>query len=748
MSATGPSYDILGFSVGGSSPVDGLVHLPLRENLTALYGLNGVGKSRILSLVEMALTGFVDDEDLGDEDDQDRRDSSTFDAHLQVHERSGTADEGLLLPPALGETVATAVRRLQDGLGLGSGPTDPRYVGLRGLVDLRLLQLHRRYQEAVERASVEGEVGELLQQLDMGLEVWAHALNEAVARGRLTLRAHGTAAQPSWMVYLSLSSKDQAGALALARAEGWLADTRRQARLREPRPKLDTREPLGMESWRYLSGGSNRAEQVPMVKVGLVSAELDEDVYVPDSGRRRRLRSTRQGFRLVDMVGPRLDTADLDAETLDDLLASTGRIDAGFLDSDGSVDESVAHEISVRSRMADELLSQVLPGSPRLSFKVGHPEDWVRGIPPGWYADDVHISRMPYSQQGWARQVIGLANVCRRDAGVNDAAFEAARPRPLLLLCDEPERGLHRLLENRLALGVSDAMRRLGGSALMATHAPSMLASPLVNPILVTRNRAGVALRPVGLSVADGASLARSANDLGLNAGDLWALTRLTIVVEGVHDELVFKTLLRDDIDGATAAVLPIHGGARLKSLADAQMIVNGTDAPILIVLDDLDGELASKALAKIRACHSAGEQGALLDALEELRGYGKRNDSLLFLHQFAAAAIKVDGLERVRVHGLSRPDIICYLDTDTILDQRGRWEDLIDMWIAESSPVPAKNIKAWLVRKKMLPAQHEEINERVELASMRMKLESRALHPDLVRLGLLIRELSATGGS
>src|SRR4051794_15966142 len=105
--------------------------------------------------------------------------------------------------------------------------------------------------------------------------------------------------------------------------------------------------------------------------------------------------------------------------------------------------------------------------------------------------------------------------------------------------------------------------------------------------MLFSKGSGGTHARPVQISVVDGLSVESSADELGLSVGDLWALARLTVVVEGVHDEWVFSNLLRDSLDSAVAGIFPIHGAARLRSLAEARLIMHGTDAPTLIVLDD-----------------------------------------------------------------------------------------------------------------------------------------------------------------
>jgi predicted ATPase len=52
-----PAYELVGVSVYGPLPL-GRVHVRLSAGVTALYGVNGAGKSRLLAGVQQALQGF------------------------------------------------------------------------------------------------------------------------------------------------------------------------------------------------------------------------------------------------------------------------------------------------------------------------------------------------------------------------------------------------------------------------------------------------------------------------------------------------------------------------------------------------------------------------------------------------------------------------------------------------------------------------------------------------------------------
>src|SRR3954454_3716549 len=59
MPIAGDGYEILGVSVFGDGPLAHGIHMPLDPGVTALYGLNGAGKTRLLRAVSRALTGVA-----------------------------------------------------------------------------------------------------------------------------------------------------------------------------------------------------------------------------------------------------------------------------------------------------------------------------------------------------------------------------------------------------------------------------------------------------------------------------------------------------------------------------------------------------------------------------------------------------------------------------------------------------------------------------------------------------------------
>lgn len=745
--ATGGWIEVLGVTVGRIAPVQGLVHLGLSDGLTALYGLNGSGKTSLLNLLELALRGVVPDEDLED-DDQFRVESNILDVHVRLMTQAAEP-ANFSMPNPLLRLVDDCTRGLETKLGLEGRERSGR--PLDDLVDLLDLTMRSTLLEAVAKCAPCSHDGDHLRAIEERASVWTAALREAAQQGRLTFRAFGTSSRPAWTVYLAPTMQGPAGHAALMGSVDWFTDRNRPS----PRDErwhdhvFDARFPLSLDARTYLfqpsdftrpgAAGRSAVIQVPMALLGRVDAEVERAtaVDIGDGRARRWTVSNQGGLRLATVIGISAADEDPDVATMDVLLDLTGSHDYGFLIEDGGVNADVIAEVQSIEALANDLVSALLPGAPRLDFRLGAAEDWVRGLRPAWYAHDHHISKLSSAQQRWARLAIALA-IARRQGAMPGELHDDLPHHPLLFLCDEPERGLHRLLEHQLARGLSSVLRTVSGVGVVATHAPDMLASTLVHPMLVTRTKDTTTLRAVPLSVVDGIAMSMSADNLGLTVGDLWALSRLTVVVEGVHDEWVFGAVLQDSLNAAVASVFPMHGATRLRSLTEAQLLVRGTDAPILVVLDEMEATRGTDLLDAVKAADSDDSRREALERLRTTKG-----DSYLFLHQFAQAADQLGALDRVSVHGLSLPDIICYLPVDLMLGTGAPpWESLIKRWRSSAGDMRATNLKGWLKKQKLLPQNSSELDEAVRRAADHARRENRPVHKDLVDLGLRIMDL------
>jgi len=663
---SGPGYDIVGVTIGRIGPVKNLVHVELNVGVTALYGINGVGKTRVISLLQHALLGTTPEPERPDYPVK-----SFLDVHVRWHEPR----------PELAQAVEQ-----WDGHG-----TDR--------------------------------------------DMWLPAAEEAAAAGTTTLRAIGDPREPAWREFLSCSATMPAAAMALSTADDFWKmrriEERPWAELHAQMPPFDVRY-WGSDADPRWTHDIPLSVHVPLFPVQAVSAARWFEEIREERGTTTPIRDFQGGLRLASVVTNLEQPLDPDRYTMQALLAATDGVSFGFFDEYGGsptdLNEDIADLLESVQRRANEFIKQILINPPQLQFDLMGPEDWVRGRNPRWRADGDDFGHLSRAVQHWVALTTALAHA----------------QEPVVFLCDEPELGLHRAVEQRLATGLSAVSRAINAATIVTTHSPALLGSAHVKPLQVIRDSAdGVAFRAVSLSVVDGKAMRASATALGLTIGDLLAMAKVTVVVEGIHDVWVLRYLLGDSVDAAPAGIVPMHGGTRLRSLADASLIIDGTDSQVLVVLDDANAEGISDAFEKVKRAH-AGHDSVTRDlALQDIREMGRKNDSYLFLHQFALRAAEVNNLDRIHIHGLSLPDVICYLDPDTLLSNKESWDRLINAWTSEAAPAPPKNIKGWLRRKKLLPDAADDVDQAIERAILQMQQEQRPLHTDLVELGLRIVALA-----
>lgn len=733
MAMTGSGYEILGVTVCGG-PLEEPVHIALDAGLTALYGVNGVGKSWILRLLSSGLTGVAPEV-------PDHAPWQTADLHIRV-----VTPEGPVEGPFLNNAVERLIAAVQARRG--------EYLQTQLEDDVLAAYRHELGERSIARSV--WDIVAMLIDLSPAthqtpLEI-THPMYEGAYGGFLTLRATGTAQRPSWNIMLSQSATvgEKFPTFLRAARQAWrelmtladptqietsggsdrfhrFADTwRERNRLYWSDEATRYLKPNGpLESWDHAAGDPwPDWMQVPVLS-------LAENLTVPP----------------LQVLGGASGPREVDEETLFSLLGArpvqktqAGRTAPGAaivgIGEDGPLFvPPVAMALDEIQRAAQANLADVLVDPPQLRFDVSSVEAWFEGRRPRWEFLEGRTERwMPVNalssaQERWARLAVGLASA-RRDGT------------PVVFVCDEPEAGLHRLAERHLAKGLHTLSKRTGVSVIVATHSPRLLDANDMHPILVHRDTGGATkLAPVTLSLVDRSSADLAAQQHGLTVGDLTALMRLTVVVEGIHDEFVFAALLREELDGALAGILPMHGGKHARSLADARLLFDGTDAQILLVLDNLEQEEVNDVWARTASLAAEGRTEDARTSLEALdRG---RSSERLFLHQFGIRALEVGRMDRIHIHGLSMPDVICYLPPSLLLQKSGTWPDLLVRWSREAAPAAPQNLKGWLKRNHYLPKDNKAVDDLIEDAAFEARRMAAPVHPDLVDLGLHIQQLS-----
>lgn len=743
MAIQGNGYELLGVSVAGG-PLIEPVHVELDNGLATYYGENGAGKTWLLRMISSALTGVALPRG-------GLAGSALADLHLRVS-RPQLPPEGAFLEGLVASLEATADLRRGGFLQAAAGdeyiPTgmDTEEIGGRGAAHAVWHQI--------------ALLIDLAPATHDGSDDAMAALYESADEGLLTLRACGTKDAPAWQVFL-------AGAVHGADLFPGLLTLMSERQLVQMSQTFDLAKKMSDKAL-------DQDDGMDQFKAILKAWSLDNPLTWADTSPyclpRWRESSSRRaahkdwptwlqipilpvadGLRLppLQVLGSDESPRDPDADTLNHILATrekpadaSGRMSMSLAvlgnGDDGPIFEtSVEDALQKVQRDADANLRDVLIGAPAMRFHMGSVEDWLLGIRPRWQFKETSsadgwlpLDMLSSAQWRWAKLAIGLASAPLAEL-------------PVVFFCDEPETGLHRLAERRLATGLHKLALRTGVSVLTATHSPLLLDSNHVRPALVRRDSGGaVAITPVPLSIIDRLAAEHSAGQLGLAVGDLLPLMRLAVVVEGLHDEMVFSALLRDPLDSALAGILPLHGGRHTRSVAEARLLFDGTDAEILLVLDNLEHEWVDEIWSKTRTLAAQGDfdaARACLDGLER-----SKSAERLFLHQLGLRALQVGRMDRIYVHGLSMPDVICYLPPEQLLNKPVPWERLLESWRRDAAPEEPKDLKKWLKTNHFLPTEEDQLNAAVESAAVAAHRGSLPLHPDLVGLGLRIQGLGS----
>lgn len=149
-------------------------------------------------------------------------------------------------------------------------------------------------------------------------------------------------------------------------------------------------------------------------------------------------------------------------------------------------------------------------------------------------------------------------------------------------MSDEPEAGVHRTGEEQVVSGLISLTADGGRAGIFATHSPAFWGEPSARMVHVRR---GGASNDTEVSVPD--ELPHDI-ELGLTKADLLALRRVFVIVEGEHDKIVLENLFPVELRLAFAQILVLRGGSRASSAAHAEWLLDASDAPFLIVLDNV----------------------------------------------------------------------------------------------------------------------------------------------------------------
>lgn len=212
----------------------------------------------------------------------------------------------------------------------------------------------------------------------------------------------------------------------------------------------------------------------------------------------------------------------------------------------------------------------------------------------------------------------------------------------------------------------------------------------------------------------------------------------MAVLVEGLHDEQMITASLGGVLESAGAGTYPLRGATALKSVVESRLLFDGTRAFVLLVVDNTNHELVGIwDSARTMSDTDPDRAKQLLLELPD-SNTGERR----WLREVGIAAIEQGRLNRLHVHAMTEPDVICYLPADIVLGVGRTWEDVKQRWAADAPNGKApSNLKGWLRNAKLSVTDHDveiAVEEWVRRLGKGLELPAdfRALSEQIVTLG------------
>lgn len=345
-----------------------------------------------------------------------------------------------------------------------------------------------------------------------------------------------------------------------------------------------------------------------------------------------------------------------------------------------------AHDLE---RRANRELAELLAEAPVLHLSLGEDADWFAGRSCVWTAtrfegdNPMALGRLSSAEQRWARIAIELAlaeelnaSYDRRHAQLmgEDWSTEDSieRSATTWLLVDEPERGLHRTAETRMARGIGGRIES-GLRSILATHSPDLLDHGIGQVNYVRRRSRDRPGTVISMRDFDGVR-----QDLGLNPSDMLRRTRGIALVEGEHDLRILEGMIGNDLARLGVELLPLRGGSQLRTATDSRFLYEFTDAVLFPILDDLLlaplTDLWGRHVASARIKPASEVSDELRVDLRTLVGKGSQ-----FLEEFLSTSITDGTFDRVQPLGIPQADILECLPVQAFVSDAASWASVRD---------------------------------------------------------------------
>ena len=211
---------------------------------------------------------------------------------------------------------------------------------------------------------------------------------------------------------------------------------------------------------------------------------------------------------------------------------------------------------------------------------------------------------------------VGFKPVAPRAGEVITDTDEWSIFRPRLYLIDEPEQRLHPALQRRAAQWLVNLMGVWGSQCILATHSFAFMDLPgRVRAYELVRSDGVAALEMFDIgSFTPHAQLARA---IGLDRGELLSRWRAFLFVEGLADLAVIEELFAERLATTRIRVIAVHGHRHHAGLLDMTLLADELTAPIAAMFDSISDDAIAQlrrsgARERAKAMEQPGEAGTV----------------------------------------------------------------------------------------------------------------------------------------
>ena len=390
--------------------------------------------------------------------------------------------------------------------------------------------------------------------------------------------------------------------------------------------------------------------------------------------------------------------------------------------------------------LANQWFRGFLPGtaaSLRLELELLPPRSWPDGRVGCWRVVKTGINhpldQLSPAEYRWASVAISLALVSLDDGWQEYRGF----------VIDEPEAGLHPVAVD----GIAEALSSLSQSVpiFIATHSPRLLAGSDRLLHHVTRDPTGITqVQPFQESRRR--DLTTMGELLGCTATDLLHLYSVFLAVEGEHDRIALETIFGAEWEQCRTRFLPMRGAQSAPTIPAIELLLEFTTAYIVIVLDNARETDLLNIWEDARRLAESGNTTEANRRLGSIDPHSLTPEERYFL-QAAKSAISRNVSSRIELYGLSKRDIITYLEP-TSFGLSSSWDELEQEYesyragIKSPGGKPGETLgfKKWLSKKK-----NGTINKRTVAKAAQEASDSP--DPELTELLSLCRRLAGVDG-